>query len=357
MGKIYSINIDKFKNNQMIQDLMSNKELFFDLSDEKKYDYETLNSIFILFEYDLVFLKRVYEDIEKNVDEYWVIEFSLRMIKLLEQKNENVVNIKKYIPNASNSILDTDGELTLFTIKLFLLAKTDEISNKISTFVNLEKNSNYGLGFVVIEDQFYFSEIIMNYFADRFITQIFLKLNIEKFLHESYESYDAFKSVNPELNLFITEFISLRDIALGSYIKIHPELLQELHYVFHYIEQHWNSYIDFERNAILEDLAGEIFDYASKNKGKYETPETLRNMIYYAFYNNGILDEIFIYIYGADKEYLEIIRKMCVEFKESKSSIEDTVDYLYFNKIIKESLNRITDYGFRAERKKKNLTV
>ena len=195
MGKIYSINIDKFKNNQMIQDLMSNKELFFDLSDEKKYDYETLNSIyiiyyilylmilnsiFILFEYDLVFLKRVYEDIEKNVDEYWVIEFSLRMIKLLEQKNENVVNIKKYIPNASNSILDTDGELTLFTIKLFLLAKTDEISNKISTFVNLEKNSNYGLGFVVIEDQFYFSEIIMNYFADRFITQIFLKLNIEK---------------------------------------------------------------------------------------------------------------------------------------------------------------------------------
>ena len=197
----------------------------------------------------------------------------------------------------------------------------------------------------------------MNYFADRFITQIFLKLNIEKFLHESYESYDAFKSVNPELNLFITEFISLRDIALGSYIKIHPELLQELHYVFHYIEQHWNSYIDFERNAILEDLAGEIFDYASKNKGKYETPETLRNMIYYAFYNNGILDEIFIYIYGADKEYLEIIRKMCVEFKESKSSIEDTVDYLYFNKIIKESLNRITDCGFRAERKKKNLTV
>ncbi len=163
--------------------------------------------------------------------------------------------------------------------------------------------------------------------------------------------------MNPELNLFITEFISLRDIALGSYIKIHPELLQELHYVFHYIEQHWNSYIDFERNAILEDLAGEIFDYASKNKGKYETPETLRNMIYYAFYNNGILDEIFIYIYGADKEYLEIIRKMCVEFKESKSSIEDTVDYLYFNKIIKESLNRITDCGFRAERKKKNLTV
>ena len=48
---------------------------------------------------------------------------------------------------------------------------------------------------------------------------------------------------------------------------------------------------------------------------------------------------------------------MCVEFKESKSSIEDTVDYLYFNKIIKESLNRITDCGFRAERKKKNLTV
>ncbi len=70
-----------------------------------------------------------------------------------------------------------------------------------------------------------------------------------------------------------------------------------------------------------------------------------------------MLLKIKVNIYGADKEYLEIIRKMCVEFKESKSSIEDTVDYLYFNKIIKESLNRITDCGFRAERKKKNLTV
>ncbi len=70
-----------------------------------------------------------------------------------------------------------------------------------------------------------------------------------------------------------------------------------------------------------------------------------------------MLLKIKVNTYGADKEYLEIIRKMCVEFKESKSSIEDTVDYLYFNKIIKESLNRITDCGFRAERKKKNLTV
>lgn len=350
MKKIYNLNQYTNSNrNNTLDKLIKNKNLYFQLEQEDKYNYEIIKNIFILFVDDKEFLKKVYNDIVLNVKEDWIFEFSIRMLDII--KKSPTINLSDYINNPKMGIMASkETEINLFELDIGL--RKMKILNIIE---NILKSHNYqksSLGFAYIDYMFNYSEVILDFFAKHFISEIFLELNLEKYLHENFDNYEDFENKTNQKS-FVLNHISSKDKDLAHYVINHTTTLEEIMYAFEYIMKAWELYIDDELHISYELIFNEIYEYIklSKNSGRIQE---LWNIAYYASYTSGILEPFFHLAYGYDEEYLEMKKKEFEIYEQQNPNIDEMMDYLYFKKIINNSLNLVTDIGYKKKLKEKN---
>ena len=157
------INLEEYKKQQKVK--LSH------LKENRKYDYDTLRELFETFSNDPDFLLSLYPDIKNNVQEFWVLEFLLRLEKLITDSKDQ--NSKKHL------FLEIMLERTLISNEI--LANVQKVKTEFN-------HVPCGKGFVFITYQFYYSEIILQHFAKLFLDLIVKDIQFEKLLHEKYFS-------------------------------------------------------------------------------------------------------------------------------------------------------------------------
>ena len=184
ISKIY--NIEQYNStpqNKILDKIAKNKNSYFLLNEKEKYDYQIIKKIFEIFNDDKEFLKKIYNDLTVNVKEDWVFEFSLKLLDVI--KKSTVIDIKDYINNP-NILIAGSKELDIKTLEFEIEIRKSDILNMVKNILKEDKSQIKSLGFTYIQYIFYYSETILNFFAQHFISQIFLEYDIEKYLHENY---------------------------------------------------------------------------------------------------------------------------------------------------------------------------
>ena len=270
-------------------------------------------------------------------------------------KKSPTINLSDYINNPKIGIMvSKETEIKLFELDIGL--RKMKILNIIE---NILKSHNYqksSLGFAYIEYMFNYSEVILDFFAKHFISEIFLELNLEKYLHKNFDNYEDFENKTNQKS-FVINHISSKDKDLAHYVINHHAILGELMYAFEYIKKAWELYIDKELRISYQLIFNQIDEYIKLFKKKNKNSEKileLWNMAYYASYTSGILEPFFHLAYGYDEEYLKMKKKEFEIYEQQNPNIDEMMDYLYFKKIINNSLNEVTDIGYKKKLKEKN---
>ena len=114
-----------------------------------------------------------------------------------------------------------------------------------------------------------------------------------------------------------------KDATLANYIMNHIGLLNELLYVFDYINSHKENY--------------------PNNDDYYEFVETTNYVFYFASNEYGILDELYKYKNGPGTIMLDFLK---LEFADDEETVK-TEEYKYFKQLMAVKLNKVTDIGKR----------
>ena len=344
MNNIY--NFSKYKKtpkNNVTNLLLTDKMKYFELDDKDKYDYETVKTIFDSFPFDYNYLRGVYLDICNNVKEDWTFEFLLRFYDL----SKSFVNVKlnDYIKDVNTrDMASKKAEVNILEFEIELRKR--EYLNALEEIVN-DNNGEFGLGFIILKKNFSYSEVILNYLAKALLSKLFLDLDIETYLHTNYESYDEIKGKEKSI---IMNIIISKDATLANYIMNHIGLLNELLYVFDYIKDSWNSYINRNMREIYKSLTETLDNYINGHKENYpnnddyyEFVETTNYVFYFASNEYGILDELYKYKNGPGTIMLDFLK---LEFADDEETVK-TEEYKYFKQLMAVKLNKVTDIGKR----------
>lgn len=346
MADIYNINQYRSAKNHTIDKLLKDKNLYFELTPEEKYNYEIIKNIFDYFYDDTDFLDKVYSDIRRNVKADWPFEFILRMRDI--KNSEQGYNIGDYINNPSD-ILIKSTQLESTVVQIAVELKTEGILMRVRNVLEMDDTPNLGLGFAIIEYMFHYSEIVLNYFAKYFISKIFLELDVEKYLHERYENFEDFEA-HHNLKRFIIDQIALRDISLYYYSIKNPEVLKEATFALDYVKRAWTHYINQETENIYSIISSKIIEYIDKMKENNDV-DNLWDTAFLIAYENGIFDEVLHhtpYTIDMDEESLEMRRQKYQQYNQ-KNFDYHKIHYQYLKKLVRKNLNQITDKGYKKK--------
>lgn len=354
MNNIY--NFSKYKKtpkSNVINLLLTDKMKYFELDDKDKYDYETVKTIFDTYPFDYNYLREVYLDIYNNVKEDWSFEFLLRFHDL--SKSFINVKLKDYIKDVdTKDMASKKAEVNILEFEIELRKR--KYLNALEEIVN-DNNGDLGLGFIILKNNFSYSEVILNYLTKALLSKLFLDLDIETYLHTNYESYDEIKGKEKSI---IMNIIISKDATLANYIMNHIGLLNELLYAFDYIKDFWNSYINRNMREIYKYLTETLDNYINSHKENYPTKDEYNEFVEtasYAFYftsnEYGILDELYKYKNGPDTVMLDFLK---LEFADDEE-IEKTKEYQYFKQVMNIKLNKVTDIGKRKSLNLQNKNI
>lgn len=349
---VYDFN--KYKknlNNDIIKLLKADKRNYFLLDDEDKYNYETVKTIFQMFSSDYDFLKDVYNDISYYVEEEWTFEFLLRIYDIAKSLED--VKVEKYLNNPNLLITDRrKGELNRFKFNIEL--KKIRYLEAVDKVLASSKNSELGMGFCLLKSYFSSNEVILDFIARELLSKMFLTLDIERYLHTNYKSYDEIEGKEKAI---IINIIMTKDANLGNYVINHKDLLKELLDVFIYIKENWHMYIDNNINETYEMIGLSFKEYIESHKKEYSNLDEQIKFIeksYLAFYfaanKYGILEEMVKCTYGIDPSYIDKLK----DIFNKDETISSSDECLYFMELIDSRLNKIIDINKRKEFKLKN---
>lgn len=351
MGNIINISFRNSKN-PIINKLKINKETYFDLDTTIRYDYSFIKEIINEFKYDLPFLERVLEDINKNVKEDWTLEFNIQYIHLLEGLKQ--YDIKGYLTN--ESIIPIDLKLNVY--KIIISTQCNIFMDNLEKAINEENASIVGMGFLIVQDMFNYSEIIQNYYAEEFIRKIFQNPSIETYLHQNFKGFEDIEKNG--LTTFIINYIALSDESLAYYVINHSEVLGEIRYALDCIKSSWQSYIASEQNDIFSAISEDVFNYiqnhktTDKNSDIADNIERIWEAAYYAAYKLGIFEDFFNNAVSPNSEYMEELRDSFDEFNLEEKSYNFKRDYKSIKELMQSHINKVTDLSYQLVLQKKD---
>lgn len=211
----------------------------------------------------------------------------------------------------------------IYTSKRTLIKEFLEISNY---------PEEYGLGFFIVLGNEK-SEVITNYFATKFIEEIFYNIvgnDLEKIIHMTYK--ERFDFVTHGIDNFIIEFISHFDGYLAYYLKDNMFLTKDLRKYIKNIAKNWNNYIKENYSKKLKKLESSICTTISK-------------------YNSSLsLQEIYDYI---DKKLPLLPIKLSSSNEENNKYLSNKKINIEDYKCLKEALHVAEDiFDCRKEQNK-----
>lgn len=273
----------------------TNDKNMYDLcSDEVKQEYEFVKFMIEMFKDDDNFIISVAHNYLDNIDESDITykEIAVLISNLTDaNKNEDAILFKV------KSQLISEAEFS--EIEVFLENCTDE-----------KLKEKLGLGFVYIMEKYGNSKILMDFFADQFIKNIFYyngEYSLEEYIHLNVR--DKNKIIEPGINNFIINHVEHFDSTLAGHISNNIKLIEHLYKNIEQIVNKWDYYmisLNNRREAIIEQ---EVFQFMDDNKIRvdfsvYKVINYLLNNLGY----NPLDDETFLD--ESDELDLKIYKKL-----------------------------------------------
>lgn len=219
-------------------------------SDKVKKDFNFIKSLIEIFKDDKEYIFKISKD------------FILNEENKEEQRIELMVILSNYLKNIEDFDLDR--------IKIILYANYTIDKDLIDLVRINNKDDNYfiekmGLGFLIIKDKYDGNDIILNYYAEKFIIDLLddEEIDLEKYIHINFKTYEDLKKYG--INKFLISFIEKYDEFLAEYIICHLEVLDSIKVEINKIKNRWNYFIKNNTNNKWELLLERIRYYIEIN--------------------------------------------------------------------------------------------
>lgn len=262
---INEVSIDELENNVdfMMETIKitKDKKMCNFCSDSVLKNYEFVKYIVETFKDDIPFITRIANNFldSKNNSESDIesIELNIIMENIIGNRNNNE-NIEQY--RLANQVFYSSMLINLE------LAKIKE---------NLDEDNDLGLGFIIVENMYPSSKEIKNYFANRFLNDLFYNndLPFEDLIHKIAKDKNNIE--DNKLNNFINNFLTMYDINLAWYVLVNNKEIKSLDKIKRDIKKVYNGWDRkvFQQNTynigLFEDLIKRFYDDNKPNTPSY----------------------------------------------------------------------------------------
>ena len=298
------------------------KKIYNLCSNNIKTNYEFVKFLIEKFSNDLEYISKVADTyISKEKDEVLRLEIILIMCKLTKNKDMQRFGFYKLLAEAR------------FSEELF---QVEYLKHDIDT--DEEVINQIGMGFILVQEQYEGNEIILEYFAERFIEEIIwlYALSYEKMLHEKFNTYAELE--NYGVIKYMIDYVAKHDYFLSEYLACHKNVFDFLIVQLPKIKKNWGEFENRNEQRKYEL----ILDYIHEYMGIYESEcsftefELLIHMGKKFKIENELKKYDFI-----DAEIYKILETRNLD--ESILSISDIRHYTFIKKFIQLVLsNKIT---------------
>ncbi len=281
-------------------------------SERIQNDFEFIKFILYKFSYDLEFTCAIADkflegiDKEHEEDRY---EIAIIMCQLIKGKKEDYM---KYHIIASLAFL-------------WELEFVKECQQQYSS-----PSNKVGMGFIFITEDDSNSQIMVEYFAKKFIEHIlaYHEINFEDLLHKRFSRKEDLEQV--KINTFLINFLLCYDIALANYAKAHLEILDSLKEAIQYTISNWEKFMEKKERDLYNLLFEKVDRYMKVHP---ECAFLEDDLLYTIGYELGVLDKIQKYdgLWDVDATGSSI--------NKSEMSLQDRIHYHAIKQLVTNILN------------------
>jgi hypothetical protein len=197
------------------------------------------------------------------------------------------------------------------------------------------KKLDRSLGFIYFSENYNHYEKSLAFFSDRMVDDILnFKENVEGLIHDSYKTFQDYKSDSPRA--FLIDVISKYDKDLASFLKVNMAVIDSLDKYVEIIGINWESYEEDREEC--SKLISKLDKFYDEHSAVMSCPRT--DAYIYLFKKNGMINDFKKYYVMEDtseEEFNDIIEKSDIFANEL--SIKDIKLIAEMDKIIKENNN------------------
>lgn len=277
----FMLSVIKYTNDKNIYDMCS---------DNVKGNYNFIKYLINKYSNDINFIYEVTNNfIEYNRNKLERIEILILITNIIPKDNDNYIRYK--------TILEGMYLVDKFNIEALKKQPSIDIVSDIIQY-----------GFWIIIDDYSNSDIVMKYYAKKFINDIIeeYKINIERDIHNNFNQFKELEEYG--INNYLLDLISKYDTNLSSYISCHLELLNDLKKDIDRYKNRWNSYLKIEEERKYNELIFLVHDYIEKHVLEYYFSENY--ILYYIARELGIDKTLAKYDYIDEEQYKDIINSL-----------------------------------------------
>ena len=274
----------------MVAFTTNDKNIYNLCSENVKLDYEFVKMMIKRFKNDLSFVCQIANYyLENSNDEENNLELLIIMRGLTKDKDEKIEQFLKYS-------LKLECSYSFYRFMISEVKKENKCEDKTSF------NNIVGMGFFALLEDFGNSELVLNFFAKRFIGEILDTINLEKRLHQHFNNFEELEKKG--INNYIIDLLNEFDTCLCNYVLSHSYVLEVLRKKFFAIKKKWIFFDLRNRELKIDWIIYYIQDYVKKHEEDFRFPDCF--IIGYIAENLDI-PELKEYASDMDMEYMKIL--------------------------------------------------
>ena len=274
----------------MVAFTTNDKNIYNLCSENVKLDYEFVKMMIKRFKNDLSFVCQIANYyLENSNDEENNLELLIIMRGLTKDKDEKIEQFLKYS-------LKLECSYSFYRFMISEVKKENKCEDKTSF------NNIVGMGFFALSEDFGNSELVLNFFAKRFIGEILDTINLEKRLHQHFNNFEELEKKG--INNYIIDLLNEFDTCLCNYVLSHSYLLEILRKKFFAIKKKWIFFDLRNRELKIDWIIYYIQDYVKKHEEDFRFPDCF--IIGYIASELNI-PELKEYASDMDMEYMKIL--------------------------------------------------
>lgn len=245
--EIKEYNIDDLENSrEFMQDVIhitKDKNMYNLCSEKLKNDYAFILFMVNEFKNDLNFIMKITSDfMNKNSNQLINLELTVILMKFIQ---------------ASKDKEDYKDFLIEFYMKLDVLyiakrALFEAVNTKYPKY-------EMQMGFFYLFDEYNSSQILMRYFSEKYLDEIFENINLEEFLHDNFKNVEDLKRNN--IKDYLINFIANYDSDLSGYLMVNLDLLDNLITKVNMIIINWDNYEKNRIDNLYENILNDVESY------------------------------------------------------------------------------------------------
>jgi len=230
--------------------LTNDKNMYNLCSNELKNNYEFIKFIVLTFQKDIEFICEVANNYLSKIDKEDITYKEL--VVLMGSLAKNINNF----------------DLFCYSTKAFAFYIEDKIETEICLQHEKDKCflKQFGMGFLVVLEEYGSSQIITDFFAKKYIGEIFYKneYSFEELIHLDCKKFDMIEKIG--INNYIINYIRRYDSNLANYLCCHLDNLNTIKKDLELVKSNWNNYMNNLNGNRLDIIYEHVNKYIEEQK-------------------------------------------------------------------------------------------